>query len=959
MQLNSSYIQSLNNLPEQDFRIEKHPGFKDHLQRIGNLALIGQVVGSECDIEAIKSVAMARFRKNIDEVALEKGEVLKKYCRLKDFHLSMQQLLFSEIEKKVEQYLINNPNDEIFIKKLKKFQKFCAFAIFENLNSNTDEKKIIVKIEKYLNYTKNQLRAVEPISAITGLVTDNQTWEIFEYILNKDLRLLQVPVSLLAGLETCDRLGVFNLRTSAKPVLESYNFLIGRLQKNLPWILDYCEGKLASYLSSSNLATKELTENLLAKLKSYRESFLPMMSKAYLNNLNYTIEDKERVLKKLHDIQSALFAPATFIPKSPREYSELDGLWRECSFMNTFTYHKAILKIDLEVHLDKLESIKKEVEDQKGVDEKIAELEELIAFRKDFNHCQEIMAIYCKYIFADACILFRELTRWSKINQQKLFSKENPRLKLDSNKDSVPKGDTRNVDDLVKLIEGTNNKLRKKGKKQPSKTGKNQSTNRKKSRSKKLKKQSGKVSKSQEPKILESTPVVSLIQEKSTQEKPTSSLQSKEIDLGSANLPESRPSLKVLQFWKTMVNTARNNEEKDIARQAYMYFEDTLAALQKLKLSKEKQTKFYSILAIQSAYFYLEQLLQFIILSSREKEIPLRNRPHNLISLLSETSLQGILSLKSIKTFDEFFSAYLWVRYPFEQIKRRKVYDIPVPPLLTTIHRIYKETQSVSREIIGKLQNLGDRMSSLTTTLPVASRWNKEFEESLKPLEVSFLNSSFNVDVNKYEEVVEECKELLDQVPIFLKPKLKQAICHLELLSQCLIELNHKNINSEIFSLLVRTVIFWENSVFEELLQIAYEIKTGILNSTHQLPDLYARTMANYDKKEEHIQFLSEKMENVHNVSRYPFSTISGSTFARGLILGAEKLREFTDFFGIDDFKKQRRKVRVTNLNYQKVKKTLLDPQKIASELIGNSDTIIELIKTRIFPEIHSLLDNG
>lgn len=956
MQLNSSsYIQDLNNLPKQNFTINNHPGFIDHLHRIGNLALVGQFREGD-DIEAIKSVAMARFRKSIDEVVIEKGEVLKKYYQLKDFHLSMQQLLFSEIEKKIEQYLVNNPNDEIFIKKSKKFQKFCAFAIFENLNSNTDGKKIIFKIEKYLNYTKNQLRAFEPRSP--EVVTDNQTWEIFEYILNKDLRLLQVPVSLLAGLESCDKDGVFNLMTSARPVFESYNFLIERLRKNLPWVLDFCEEKLVPYLSSTNLATKELAENLLVKLKIYRESFLPDISKAYFKNLNYNIQDAERLLKKLYNSQCNLFNSENFIPQSLREHSKLDALWKSCSFDCTFTYHAPIEEIHLELPLNKLKSLKNITVDFDGLDEKIAELEELIAFRRDFHHCQEIMAIYCKYTFAEACILFKELTDWSKLNQKKLLRKEKLNLKLYNSKKVVEhQVDIRKVEDLIRLIEGPKKKLKKSGRVEPSNSGKGQPL---KSRSirpdTKVMKQKTKEGKSQQNKVLENSQKGNVAKIKKT--RPVE-VEEKEIDVGLKNKAKSQLSLKVLQFWVTRINSASHKEERDIARQAYMYLEDTMAALEALRLSQGKQTKFYSILAIQSSYFYLEQLLQFIILMNKDNEILLSGRPHNLISLLAETSLEDSLSQKSINTINEFFSAYLWIRYPFEQIKRRKLFDIPIPPLLTTIHQIYKETRSIPRQIVGNIRNFGDRISSLTTSLLIASKWNKEFEESINPLEISTFNSLNSIDVNKYEDVIDECKELLVQVPIFLKPKLKQTICHLELLTQCLVELNHENISSEIFSLLVRTFIFWENAIFEELLQVAYELKTGILNSTHQLPELYATTMTNYDKKEEHIQFLSDKMENVHNVTRYPFSTIKGSTFARQLILGAEKLREYSDVCRINDFKKERKKRSVTKLNYQKVKKSLLDPQKIASELIENSDAIVELIKTKIFPEIHSLMENG
>ena len=396
----------------------------------------------------------------------------------------------------------------------------------------------------------------------------------------------------------------------------------------------------------------------------------------------------------------------------------------------------------------------------------------------------------------------------------------------------------------------------------------------------------------------------------------------------------------------------RLSTERHAYRQAHMYLEDLIVATDEIQRNPIESVKlFYSNTIVQSAYLFLEQLLQCQFLHSQQglhsKD---DNKPgHNLITLLKKLT-HAPLSSSAIELAKELSVAYLWTRCTYEQDQRRNEIGAEIPLCLRTIQQIYDAEVFSNKKIgqqVNRILTYCKRVSAFVQELPMASEWKNPRVRSKN--EIKDFSHRTRIDPRKYDDLIVSCKALLRQMPLYLQPVFKQAICHLELLKGCLHELSKESISSVTFSFLVRSLLFWENTVLEEFLRTLYGLNNGVNSISHKVNKLYELSVSNYDEKKEDIEFLSASLSNVHNISRYPFSIAKGSLLARHLILNAEMLRECSELGSEEEpFKLEGNK---TALNYIPIREQL-NPEEIMKRLTSLSNRMSTLIQKRIVPEI-------
>ena len=395
-----------------------------------------------------------------------------------------------------------------------------------------------------------------------------------------------------------------------------------------------------------------------------------------------------------------------------------------------------------------------------------------------------------------------------------------------------------------------------------------------------------------------------------------------------------------------IIKESQHSPGADAIQQAYMYLQDLGIAHQALSKSSDHSVRsFYLISMIQSAYFTLEQLIRYQATQTKD-DIKI----HNLVHLIKEANLE--LKRRDTDLINELFLANYWVRQPYEQLAKRKSWTIP--PVLTDIKEIFesKDSKSISEERIGKINTYIHSIPQFICSMPFAKK-TESF--TLNPANVTKNVKIFNLQIEfdkKIPEIVKKCKNIYSHVPYHLQPKFKQVISHLLMFSGILHELSQKHIPSDQFSFLIRSLVFWENTILEEMLETLHAIKTGDNFLSHRLDTLWRAIPWGQQPKEKHFKFLEENFYHVHNISRYPFSPSSNSNHPlHKIILRGETLRERPEL-GIDR-------------PYQLVKggkssnQEDLTPKAIGTQIQRITHKVLNIIEKRLLPEFEASLANS
>lgn len=868
-------------------------------------------------LHKIAENAKKNFLDNIRAVSCEYGDTLKKYCRPFDYHAEFQELILSFVEKHVASYVKNNPNHEEFNRKWEEFR-----FLFAKLRHGKNQ-LLLAEVKEYLTYIRKELKQINKQMPAKQVILEEQAWEVFEKIISKDVDLLDVPAAALAGISEYSENPT--IETCAPYLREANNQMLERFLGNIEWVLKYSEDRLKPFAELPQNGTMNFAKDLLAILDEFKKNYLPKLSSLYLKEYSSSDDKKEFVFNLCNFIVSNFSNTnsAEIIEFRENDDFKIKLVDRYGNFKQNFGFSYDTLPI-LQKYYDGMKRSMEELDTKKfdpyATEKNCQELKTAIEFHQALNDVAVVLATYIKMPFFSFVMVTLKMNLWHQAlsEEEKLLvnkpKNENP------SKESLP-----DINQQLAFINGS----RKKGRGRNQRKRNQHTTPRLKASQKNL------------------TPSSEKEKEKEIEKVETPLLMQESFQI--------TPSQELAQVLAKAVAVTKDPILKAHLRHAHMSLEDFSAALEGFKTTEDHSAKlFYLMTMVQGSYFYLEQILHSQRLQGNDGEDLQRiGSGHNLNLISNAIDLED-LHLEPL--LEELSLALFWTRSTYEQLRGREEWD--QPPCLLAIKDIYEAKNFSDKKInieIKKIQSYCSRMCTFTSNLPFVS----EIQSVLKGQWVQLFPQPFKHDVviktNDLENLAARCQNLFARVSPFLQPKLKQAIGHLNVVKGILHELGQQEIPSDRFSLLTRGLLFWENTVVEELLQVLYGIETGIDTRSHDLTSLYDHLFSQDDKfYKKDINSLSQ-LVNLHNLSRYPFEIKNGSKDIHQLILQAELLRERPELGLEVPFELPQEEKNGTALNYLKTSQVGLSPNQIVVKLLATHQRIVRVIKGSLLPRIEAL----
>lgn len=942
-----SLINSKYNFLNTKFRFCHLHGAKEWIEDNTRLLAQSKVKETTVDhlekIEKIVAISGQLFLDKQNNVSNKIKNFLTENCQPIHYALSIQDYLFLLLENYVDNYRVDFPEDETFEKQWEQFN--IAFA---NLRYIREPSKLREKTLEYLGFLSKEKEKIEQIelSELSGTEFKNFIFEIL-----KDPDLLEFSVAQLTRLSSEREFSVVTI--SVEHLLTNFKNLHKRLSNNTLWVSNYIEENLLASLEQSkgNPFIESYITHLLNHTKNLKESS-SVQSKLGCENLAQLVKKRslfntlritfEKTIHSLHGFTKLLYDKQKSLIEKEEQFDQLLDLV-------SFSFHQSILtklsKVkanasnsfstkNLEILEFNLKAAFFPCRDPlvipKGSQENstflyggifipkyatFEELSQLIDFYQIIKNCHIVLNAHIFEPWNEFCHTHDQLTCWAeklKKNQARIvnniFSKTSGAWTLT---EAIEK-------DKVSLKK--KNGKTKQNKKSTNNTHSETSAETKDIKSKRLEKE------------LDPTETKA----------PLKGDDTPHIVYSYSEITALIAQLEILTEETYFL------PQKEALKHAQMYLKDLSEAQEQLKRTLPSSSKtFYLITVIQSSYFYLEQLLHHLQLSDDiERQEEMTPARHNLNRILRTLNPKHQACCDVPK---ELFLANFWTRSTYEQLRDREHLNLPIPRVLNDIHAIYEKTPSTLQEAVNKTMSLGTKIVEFSHQLTSLFSLKDRVVERTGQIEK--FHHEFKMKIEEFDSIKKRCQELLPLVNHIIRPKLTQAICHLELVQGILEEINLGECSSNLFSLLIRGLLFWENTVLEELLQTIYGLKTGIVTNDHRLAELYDHIDWNEKPLIEDQIFLKEEFQNIHNICRYPFSTAQNAPPVHGRILQGELLREHPEL-GLENPFELNSHEQKTALNFLTVPKQGLHPKTIIQTMNVAHEKILTLIKDRIVPEI-------
>ena len=441
---------------------------------------------------------------------------------------------------------------------------------------------------------------------------------------------------------------------------------------------------------------------------------------------------------------------------------------------------------------------------------------------------------------------------------------------------------------------------------------------------------------------------------------PTQSKKISAVTSASHSLSESEKiyqhSKKLTELLTKLCRETKPLLIKGCLRQAHMYLIDLVTADKRLSDSNlsDNVKRFYIMAFLQSAYYCLEALLHHEKGKDEPSAYTIKGNGHNLTKLFNQIHIK----VENESIISNLFLANYWVRAPLQQSQVWERFGNIA--ILNKIKKIY-ETKNLGslNNTTHKIKSYLPQINELIESLPsLKETATKSF--SATPVPQSFiLDHNFSQIVNSCQTLSRTFESLLTKLPIVLHPQFSQALGHLQLIEGIFTELQEKSISPELFSLLVRHLIFWENALLEDFLKVLYHLKTGVAGNGHNLTQLFKGiNWATTPKVPVDTLFLNNDFANIHNISRYPFTTLKTNASLYPLIIKSELLREHPELGEEQPFElaKKKNEGEKTPLNYIELHTEGLTPQLITQHLKETTHKIFNLINELMLPELRTTL---
>lgn len=384
-------------------------------------------------------------------------------------------------------------------------------------------------------------------------------------------------------------------------------------------------------------------------------------------------------------------------------------------------------------------------------------------------------------------------------------------------------------------------------------------------------------------------------------------------------------------------------------RHFFMYMVDMLIIQNRLSDIDEALG---ASLKVGSSYHVLEQLLRYLKFSE-DKEI-------TWDSVYTQHNLQGLylqLASKDSKIPEIVKQLRLgtyWNHSTFSQAS--KLMDLfpnrKLPTVLTHLLTLAQKPNSDKvQEAKIELSKLGQQTLDVSKTcLPLIFEKSKTMLlRSWETITLPGLDLKEQISIHTLNSLKEGIAEMEKRLSVPLSHPIRDRFKQLQkdiLILSATIEILNKPMPSDELSLFVRTAVYWQNRMMENLLKAITEQKTGVgsNDAQHDLVVLF-KDIWKKDTDSKELKFLESHYPMLNNLSRYPFEPETGKGEIHEAILHAERLRlhpEIEKGFEVKGNRLNPIVLSSDNGNYAGIMKTL-------AAFLGESSVLMEKL---LYPEL-------
>ena len=817
-----------------------------------------------------------------------------------DYICPLRDVLFNLIEKIVRLCLINSPENTPLIEKWNKFRE--AFALL----SYKKDGNLTAKLKQYLIVFQEEVKRSAPPSIHEEVTAFDPAFDLLNKALSRELDFLKVPLAYLTSLEKKDRLEI-----SVEHLITANNFLVDKCLQDLPWVLDNIERRLNLFKDCKQDRVMIFSKVLLSKITNFRQKYLlqiPYLSlKDIRSSANIKIDFLKDLFKEIQAWKEENYGVDFFLGIQNENYLLIHRNHTDAVYSESFYPCAMTLKLLKQCEEDaasiinlKNEQVPKEKQClMPGLNRtNLEHLRKSIQFHEFIIGCDIYLQTYFYTPIRQLVLISSTIHDWF----QNLPPAYQRRVKQKP-KDPTPlinstSGIEKNIEETLKDFEIPKKSSRKRPSKHP-----NRGT------------------------------------QPSNPQLPSSETPHASQD-SSSSLVQSPSSIplhdKMVHLLNRMIQKMPQTPSKESLMHAHMYLQDLIVAHEALqKTSNHSARLFYLITNIHSAYFTIEQLMSYLGKGEFQN--------HNLINLMNMAKLESIIKNKDL--IHDLFLANYWIRQPYVQLTKRKSWSIP--PVLNTVIEIYESQNfsSIPNTTIAKIKSYIRSIPEFAFNI-VKEEENIQYPEKRN---IGDFQPEMEFEKEKIQLILKRCESLLERIPSYFQDKFKQVILHIKMIEGITHELSHPTIPSNQFGFLIRQLIFWENTVIEEILESLHFLKTGEDFISHHLETLWNKIP--WKEPKEKDRTLLSRFQNIHNISRYPHSQHPKELDEfHHIILRGEQLRSMPELGSNQPFSLVKSRTENIPVNLEE-----LTPKEIGLKLQTLTHKILSMIEKRVLPEFETL----
>jgi len=921
---------------------------------------------SDSEINQASKTALKTFGDNLARVQkLFKEKRLINRIQPIMFSLSGYEFVYLFLKTRLEEYLLDNPEDIEIMERWKEFRLTFGQLVFNRDPARTEQAL------SFLEYISQKLALyhAENDQSYSDMAS------IFQEIC-RDPDLFNLSLQLLCNRGTSSNSGLtrkvissVEVNVSVVDLQQTYYLLLREFKINLPWLIEAIEKKIAPHMVFFRFIPTP-----------YGIFYSPTLEYSQASMLSET--DEVSVIEKASNIQLSFGNRYIAAFKALKKLtSMIDGIQRDSideilktrnNFKKIDNWISALVFGDWPIFGDYqgLINIIIQNPNQFGTN-----AEKLINALKASNECFLLTRSYLATFWKTICLLHNTFIAWSehirkrslyrsqknyfeflksipRVIQMAEFMTSTPYQKLPISLSSVTKVQASSstltsisssttktdIDALTAFIQGTAKRSNHKKKTPRSK----------KNSSKRI-----------PPNVLLSEHPQSNVAAVSISVPASSSSSSSQPPLSEASV--FSPSSIEDRILATLLELIKRQPSdtalylKSSLRQVELTFSHLVTFNQKVcKKTPEAFNNYHYHMMISRMYYLIEQVLRY---KNIERDPSSGDFSHHVLQRLQDLGIQNHPKTTIVK---KLRTANLWVPYTSNQMTSHQLINmvndcsrkVVIPPILSNLYRISCE---VSLQLRHKLKNelntlYLETLEFVEFLIPVEEKQSLEFE--LKTCMFQ-LNDSFNfVMIRKLQRNLDTSIKLCEQkLTHEATDKLQQARKGLKFLKQTLKELNFHELNLHEFSFYLRDAINLTNHICESVLQTFLAVKHNINNNEHNLDRLVElSTGTNFS---ENIKFFQMNFHGIHTDSRYPFDHGKIRSSLHQLILEAELLRERGE---LEDEFRMVSESSSTHSNFIKLPKTAFTSAKIWGEASEILSTALNFVFDEILPQLESSL---